>query len=186
MDKRDKKIFESLGLRFRGKQSWPVLRSYEPGFVPWLLNANECNFLTQALEQAALVVQRVRDEPGLLKSWARTHRGSRQRKPPNLRWRGGLPLFTNAFPTVLSACTVGALVAAPGQGPNPAEGFLDLCYSSRTTTSWTPSPSRASKSLRVKTTLLPCRLTSTSRPSTVTVPIWYSPYSLCFGLRYTT
>ncbi|RIV20242.1 hypothetical protein D2Q93_11735 [Alicyclobacillaceae bacterium I2511] len=66
VDKRDREIFQSLGLRFRGKQSWPVVRSYEPGYMPWFLNARECRFLTQVLEQATLVGQRIKDNPELL------------------------------------------------------------------------------------------------------------------------
>lgn len=66
VSQRDRNVFQSLGLRFRGKQSWPVLRSYEPGCLPWYLTAKECRFLTEALEQAVSVVQRVKENPKLL------------------------------------------------------------------------------------------------------------------------
>lgn len=66
VDKRDRDVFQSLGLRFRGKQAWPVLRSYEPGCVPWFLTAKECRFLTVALEQAIVVAERLAENPNLL------------------------------------------------------------------------------------------------------------------------
>lgn len=66
VDKRDRQVFKELGLRFRGKQAWPVLRSYEPGCVPWFLTAKQCRLLTHALEQAMVVVQRVKGNPDLL------------------------------------------------------------------------------------------------------------------------
>ncbi|MCL6446472.1 MAG: hypothetical protein K6T83_24000 [Alicyclobacillus sp.] len=66
VDKRDRQVFQSLGLRFRGKYSWPVLRSREPGCVPWYLTAGECRFLTCTLEQAVVVAQRIKENPDLL------------------------------------------------------------------------------------------------------------------------
>lgn len=66
VDKRDREVFQSLGLRFRGKQAWPVLRSYEAGYVRWFLSAEECRLLTHALEQATLIGQRMKDDPTLL------------------------------------------------------------------------------------------------------------------------
>lgn len=63
VDKRDRQVFKELGLRFRGRQAWPVLRSYEPGCVRWFLTAKQCRFLTHALEQAMVVVQRVKENP---------------------------------------------------------------------------------------------------------------------------
>ncbi|GMA61337.1 hypothetical protein NZD89_16735 [Alicyclobacillus fastidiosus] len=65
VDRRDREVFKALGLRFRGNHAWPILRSYEPGCVPWFLNAKECRFLTHALEQTITVIQRVKENPNL-------------------------------------------------------------------------------------------------------------------------
>ena len=37
----DHRILKQLGLRFRGKNAWPLFRSYRPGFVPWFIDADE-------------------------------------------------------------------------------------------------------------------------------------------------
>jgi len=62
----DRKIIRRLGLTFRGKQTWPVFRKYEPGFVPWFINDAEGQFLISVLEQTIDVSLRVKEEGGLL------------------------------------------------------------------------------------------------------------------------
>jgi len=49
---KDRDLIKQLGLKFRGRQAWPMFRSYRPGFWPWYLEAWEVRFLTHALEQA--------------------------------------------------------------------------------------------------------------------------------------
>lgn len=55
----DREIIKELGLRFRGKNAWPVFRSYRPGFFPWFLDRAEVLFMTIALEQAIGVCLRI-------------------------------------------------------------------------------------------------------------------------------
>ncbi|SFV02392.1 DUF7309 domain-containing protein [Alicyclobacillus macrosporangiidus] len=66
VEKRDREVIKQLGLHFRGKTAWPLFRSYVPGYVPWYLTSEEARFLTVALEQAADVAKRVRDDRDLL------------------------------------------------------------------------------------------------------------------------
>ena len=47
----DRDTIKQLGLKFRGKMAWPLLRSYRAGFAPWHLEADEARILTLALEQ---------------------------------------------------------------------------------------------------------------------------------------
>lgn len=61
LDKEDYKTIKELGLRFRGRKQWPQFRSYRPGFFPWYLEKDEVKFLTTALEQALIVVDKVKD-----------------------------------------------------------------------------------------------------------------------------
>ncbi|MCL6601054.1 MAG: hypothetical protein K6T81_20315, partial [Alicyclobacillus macrosporangiidus] len=68
VDKRDREIIKQLGLHFRGKTAWPLFRSYVPGYLPWYLTGEEARFLTVALEQAADVAKRLRDDSDLLVS----------------------------------------------------------------------------------------------------------------------
>ncbi len=41
LDKEDHNVIKSLGYKFRGRNAWPLFRSYRPGFAPWLMEADE-------------------------------------------------------------------------------------------------------------------------------------------------
>lgn len=58
--KEDYAVIRSLGLRFRGKNAWPLFRSQRPGYVPWFLEKGELLFLTAAIQQALVVADEVR------------------------------------------------------------------------------------------------------------------------------
>jgi len=62
LHKRDLQVIKELGLKFRGKNSWPIFRSYLPGYAPWFLDKSEVRFLTHLLEQASLLVLRLKDD----------------------------------------------------------------------------------------------------------------------------
>jgi hypothetical protein len=63
---KDRELIKQLGLRFRGRQAWPMFRSYRPGYLPWYLERQEVRSLTYALEQAAEVALRFKEDPALL------------------------------------------------------------------------------------------------------------------------
>jgi hypothetical protein len=56
---RDLAPIRSLGLKFRGRQSWPCFRSLLPGYMAWHVDGPEARTLANALEQAAIVCARV-------------------------------------------------------------------------------------------------------------------------------
>ena len=60
LQKEDREVIRSLGLRFRGKNAWPLFRSQQPGYVPWFLEKEEVLFLTAAIQQALVVADEVR------------------------------------------------------------------------------------------------------------------------------
>ncbi len=62
----DRQIIKRLGLKFRGRQAWPLFRSYGPGLMPWFLTAAEARFLTCALEQLLDVAPRFENDELLL------------------------------------------------------------------------------------------------------------------------
>ena len=66
LENNDHDIIRRLGLKFRGKKSWPMFRSYRPGYVPWFLENEEVEWLSCALEQTPGVVLRFKDDPSLL------------------------------------------------------------------------------------------------------------------------
>ncbi|MBN1140156.1 MAG: hypothetical protein JXM73_26535 [Anaerolineae bacterium] len=63
---KDRDTIKALGLTFRGRQAWPMFRSFRPGYVPWYLEPQEVRFLACALEQAAEVAPRLQADPGML------------------------------------------------------------------------------------------------------------------------
>jgi hypothetical protein len=66
LDKEEREIIKKLGLAYRGKNAWPSFRSFEPGFLPWFLNASEAQLLTTALEQTLEVTPLVEVNPDIL------------------------------------------------------------------------------------------------------------------------
>ena len=64
--KEDLQTIKDLGLKFRGKKEWPQFRSYLPGYVPWLLTAEEARFLIVALEQSIDVAMRLKENKNIL------------------------------------------------------------------------------------------------------------------------
>jgi len=66
LSQRDRDVIKELGLKFRGRQAWPMFRSYRRGFFPWYLEAAECRFLARVLEQVVEVTPRIIDKPDLL------------------------------------------------------------------------------------------------------------------------
>lgn len=68
LEKEDLQLIKRLGLKFRGRNGWPVFRSYRPGYVPWFLTKEEALFLTTAIEQSMDVALRFREDEDLLTS----------------------------------------------------------------------------------------------------------------------
>ncbi len=66
VDKEDRAVMKALDLRFRGRQAWPLFRSYRPGCAPWFLTAEEARFLARVTEQALDVIARLGEDPDLL------------------------------------------------------------------------------------------------------------------------
>ncbi len=66
--KQDLEVIKATGLKFRGRNAWPMFRSYRPGYYPWFLNGGEARFLRLALQQAVDVALRFKDDRDLLTS----------------------------------------------------------------------------------------------------------------------
>ncbi|MBC8447934.1 MAG: hypothetical protein H8D78_09305 [Chloroflexi bacterium] len=62
----DREVIKSLGLKFRGRQAWPLFRTWVPGYLPWFVSDADARFLTLALEQALDVALRMQEAPNLL------------------------------------------------------------------------------------------------------------------------
>lgn len=59
LDDLDRKIIKALGLRFRGRNDWPMFRHYQPGRIPWFITAPQARFLTIALEQVLIAIREI-------------------------------------------------------------------------------------------------------------------------------
>lgn len=64
---KDRDTLKKLGLTFRGKQCWPMFRSYRPGFFPWYLTRDEACFLQCVLDQTIDVTLRSMKDRSLLR-----------------------------------------------------------------------------------------------------------------------
>ncbi|RMF93869.1 MAG: hypothetical protein D6736_01060 [Nitrospinota bacterium] len=65
LSREDRDLIKRLGLKIRGRKAWPLFRSYQPGYHPWYLSAEEVRFLPLPLNQALEVALRFRDDPAL-------------------------------------------------------------------------------------------------------------------------
>ncbi len=66
LDQEDRGTIKKLGLRFRGKNAWPMFRSFRAGYLPWHLEAEEVRFLGHALSQLLDVAPRFKEDPSFL------------------------------------------------------------------------------------------------------------------------
>jgi hypothetical protein len=66
LDRQDLDTIKKLGLKFRGRNAWPMFRSFRPGFLPWHLEAKEVRFLETVLEQVLDVAPRFKEDTSLL------------------------------------------------------------------------------------------------------------------------
>lgn len=73
LHKQDRDIIKELGLKFRGRNAWPLFRNYEPGYVPWFLTRDDAQFLTLALHQAIEVCLRLREDQEMLEGPTEDH-----------------------------------------------------------------------------------------------------------------
>lgn len=54
----DKAVIERLGLKFRGRNAWPLFRSFLPGYLPWFIDAADARMLECVLGQLLDVAPR--------------------------------------------------------------------------------------------------------------------------------
>jgi len=66
VDKTGEKWIRALGKRYRGRQDWPVFRSFAPGYWPWSFTRDNAVHFYEILRQALGVALRVEDNPLLL------------------------------------------------------------------------------------------------------------------------
>lgn len=68
LEPRELKTIRETGVKFRGKNHWPLVRSYEPGMAPWYLDAQQCCFFTHIIYQAIDVSMRCKEDKAILGS----------------------------------------------------------------------------------------------------------------------
>jgi hypothetical protein len=66
LSKEDRDVIKKLNLKFRGRNQWPLFRSYQPGYYPWYVTKAEAEFLTLALQQTAQMSLRFKEGPDML------------------------------------------------------------------------------------------------------------------------
>jgi hypothetical protein len=73
IEKPDLEVIKRLGLKFRGKNAWPLFRNYQPGYRPWYLTKEEAKYLTLALQQAIEISLRFKKDKNLLTPPEKNH-----------------------------------------------------------------------------------------------------------------
>ena len=66
LESEDLEVIGQLGFKFRGRQAWPLFRSYRPGYMPWFLSGTEARILAAAIRQASVVALTLKEEPDAL------------------------------------------------------------------------------------------------------------------------
>ncbi len=67
LDADDLHLIRALGLKFRGRNQWPVLRAVQPGYLGELPTPAQVRFLGAALEQLLDLIPRLDRDPTLLR-----------------------------------------------------------------------------------------------------------------------
>ena len=73
VQKEDMDVIKSLGLKFRGRNVWPIFREYKPGYHPWFFTKEETLFFTILLEQVIDVALRFKDNKTMLAPKRQNH-----------------------------------------------------------------------------------------------------------------
>ena len=66
LQKEDIQLIKKFDLKFSGPDSWPLFRSYRPGYHPWYLTSEEARYLTLCLREAIDVSLRFKDDSQML------------------------------------------------------------------------------------------------------------------------
>lgn len=61
-------VIRALGRRYRGRQAWPVFRCHRVGYLPWMVDQAEGQWLADVLHQAYGMAMRVEADSALLQS----------------------------------------------------------------------------------------------------------------------
>jgi hypothetical protein len=62
LEKEDRDLVKGLGLKFRGRNAWPMFRHLEPGYAPWFVEPKDLPFFTIILEQTLQVLNEYEDK----------------------------------------------------------------------------------------------------------------------------
>jgi len=73
LDRRDRRLLADLGVKPRGRQSWPMLRRYRAGYCPWFATDDEVVAMIAALEQVVAMASRLRSDCAILAPPAGRH-----------------------------------------------------------------------------------------------------------------
>ncbi|SHH95316.1 DUF7309 domain-containing protein [Clostridium grantii] len=57
----DYELIKDSGIKFRGKKQWPILREYEPGFIPWFAEEENLILMGRILDKAKDYVLYLKD-----------------------------------------------------------------------------------------------------------------------------
>jgi hypothetical protein len=62
----DRQMLKTLGLKYRGRNAWPLLRAHQPACLPWYIESADVQRIANALQQLLDVAPRVKEDPDIL------------------------------------------------------------------------------------------------------------------------
>ncbi|MEL3960191.1 plasmid pRiA4b ORF-3 family protein [Lysinibacillus endophyticus] len=85
----DYQLLKAHGRSYRGKNQWPQVRSFVPGFYPWFLNDEEVRLLAIVLEQTIQVCKISKQNPYIIGMDEGTHYYARVLNEKTNKWESG-------------------------------------------------------------------------------------------------
>ncbi|WP_052404806.1 plasmid pRiA4b ORF-3 family protein [Bacillus rubiinfantis] len=82
----DYQILKKAGRSYRGKNQWPLFRSYRPGYYPWVLDAEEVRLLSLVIEQVIEVSIAAKKDSKLIPAFT-SHTAARVIDEKSNKWK---------------------------------------------------------------------------------------------------
>ena len=91
-------LIKDLGLKFRGKNQWPIFKNFVPGYLPKALDDSQCIFMKHILEQAMIVAEGCKYDKELIDTgdpYRIMVRTPRKAKGSEITWRNSFVELEN-------------------------------------------------------------------------------------------
>jgi hypothetical protein len=126
LEKGERDFLRYLGYRFRGRNAWPLVRSFRIGHHPAPLSAKEVRELTIVIEQSMQLAEDLREYPALLDQGGPDQVLTRMVRPDTGEWVNGWTALPDELPALLYTPRVDELRAARMRRALPSAGIWGI------------------------------------------------------------